>query len=53
MRISLNTGRLTCVRESVGVASTLISLCVLLEEEEVEKSGRRAGQQTGWLAGQR
>lgn len=40
----------------MGVASTLISLCVVLEEEEeveeeVEKSGRRAGQQTGWLAG--
>lgn len=37
----------------MGVASTLISLCVVSEEEEeVEKSGRRAGQQTGWLAGQ-
>lgn len=52
MRISPNAGQLTCVRGSVGVASTLISLCaVSVEKEEVEKSGRRAGQQTGWLAG--
>lgn len=35
------------MRGSVGVASTLISLCVASEEE---KSGRRAGRPAGWTA---
>lgn len=46
----------------MGVTSTLISLCGVSEEdegeedegeEEEEKSGRRVGQPTDWLAGQR